>query len=102
MKTAIALFGNRVSPRFDCTGDFLIVTVGDQNVSEETILTLKDDLPSAKARCLSDINVDTLICGGVDVGSEQALGYYGIKIVPNIKGEVQNVLNLFLKGELGR
>lgn len=100
MKAAIALFGNRVSPRFDCTHDFMVVTVADNHVTEKEMHSFNTESPSTIARFLSELKVDTVICGGIDVGSEQVLGFYKIRIVANIKGEAQGIVSQLINGDL--
>ena len=102
MRTAIALFGNRIAPRFDCTQEFMLVTVSEQRVTGRETQRIGDDMSIAKVRRLADLEVDLLICGGVDEKSRHHLRHYGIGLLANIKGEVEEALASYLDGRLAR
>lgn len=94
--TAIAIFGSRISPRFDCTQEFMVITCDEQIVTEKHIETIRDDMPIMKVRRLSALKVDTLICGGIDGPSREHLNSHGIKILANKKGEVEDTVSSYI------
>jgi predicted Fe-Mo cluster-binding NifX family protein len=96
MTTAIALFGTRISPRFDCAQEFMLITTSDSAVTDQHTETIKEQLSIGKARRLADLKVDTLICGGIDESSRQHLNAYGINIVANRRGRVDDIVNHYL------
>ena len=87
MTTAIALFGTRISPRFDCSQHFLLITSSENSVTAQHTETIREHMPIMKIRRLADLNVDTLICGGVDENSREYLRSYGITVLANMKGK---------------
>jgi len=93
MTTAIALFGSRISPRFDCAQDFMLITRSENAVTEQHTETIRDQMPIMKVRRLADLKVDTLICGGIDESSREYLRSYGIKIIANMKGKVEEAVS---------
>jgi predicted Fe-Mo cluster-binding NifX family protein len=96
MTTAIALFGSRISPRFDCAQDFMLITSSDDAVAEQHTETIRDQPPIMKVRRLADLKVDTLLCGGIDESSREYLRAYGIKIVANLKGNAGEAASCYL------
>lgn len=84
--TAIALFGSRISPRFDCAQEFMVVTSSENTVTDQYTETIQNPIPLMKIRRLADLKVNILICGGIDEASREQLKTYGIKIIANIKG----------------
>ena len=93
LTTAIALFGARISPRFDCAQSFLLITTSDdQVVTDQRTETISDPMPIMKVKRLSDLKVNTLICGGVDGISRQHLNACGIHLVDNMRGKVIDTL----------
>ena len=96
MTTAIALFGSRISPRFDCAQDFMLITSSDNTVTEQHTETIRDQMSIMKVRRLADLKVDTLICGGIDESSREYLRSYGIKIIANMKGKVNEAVSCYL------
>lgn len=87
MTTAIALFGSRISPRFDCAQEFMLITSSECAVTEQHTETIREHMPIMKVRRLADLKVDTLICGGIDESSREHLRSCGIKVLANMKGE---------------
>ena len=79
-KIAIALFGSRVSPRFDCAPRFRIVELdnGTINISREVYTENFD--AGERIDKLRELGVTTLICGGIDIFSAGQLDHHGIKI----------------------
>jgi len=100
MKIAISLFGNRISPRFDCAQGFLIGRAVNGVVLERQELPAEGLPALARVRKLLELGIDILICGGIDRFSDQKLRRHGIKIYAWVTGEVEDALNCFLRGEL--
>ena len=100
MKAAIPLFGKRISPRFDCAQSFVLVTILDQSVTSRQNQSIEDSMPFVKAQRLKDLNVDTLICNGVDEGTLESLKSLGIRVLSDIRGEVDEVIDLYIGGKL--
>jgi predicted Fe-Mo cluster-binding NifX family protein len=94
--TAIALFGSRISPRFDCTQDFMLITSSESAVSEKHTETIPGQIPIMKIRRLVDLKVDTLLCGGIDDTSREHLRSFGIKIIANLKGKVEEAISCYV------
>ncbi|MBA3014175.1 MAG: NifB/NifX family molybdenum-iron cluster-binding protein [Proteobacteria bacterium] len=94
--TAIALFGSRISPRFDCAQEFMVITSSENAVTGKHIETIREDMPIMKVRRLTALKVDTLICGGVDESSREHLLSHGIKILANKKGEVEENVSSYI------
>jgi predicted Fe-Mo cluster-binding NifX family protein len=100
MKIAIPIFGLRVSPRFDCAPSFLLFTVENGEVVDhgEVLLTALD--PWQRVARLQELNIQALICGGIDGNSERMLRSHQIRVIPWVAGEVEEALEAFLKGKL--
>ncbi|MBT3257043.1 MAG: hypothetical protein HN366_11380 [Deltaproteobacteria bacterium] len=99
-KIAIPLFNERISPRFDCAQSFLLVETEDRGIveSEEVQIGLLSTMD--KVGKLSDLRVDTFICGGIDEVSARRLVHKGIRIYAWITGMARDALISFLNGEL--
>jgi len=94
--TAIALFGERISPRFDCTLNFMLITSSESAITEQHTETIRDHMPLMKVRRLAELKVDTLLCGGVDGASREDLRAHGIKVLANLKGEVNDAIASYI------
>ena len=100
-KVAIPLFGSRVSPRFDCAPDILMVTVeGDKVIAKEKLTPLRLSHPIQLINHLIQRGVQVVICGAVDCFSESLLAQRGVKVIPWIAGEAEEALMLFMQSKL--
>lgn len=96
MTTAIALFGARISPRFDCTQHFMVIKSSECAITEQHTETIRDQMPIMKVRRLADLEVDTLICGGIEESSREDLRAHGIKVLANLKGKVDDAVSCYI------
>jgi predicted Fe-Mo cluster-binding NifX family protein len=102
MKVAIPVFGHRVSPRFDFAPGLILFTLENGKVIGREELSLLPWGPWQRVERLKELQVQTLICGGIDGDSENMLLQERIQVIPWIAGEVQEALDAFLKGNLQR
>jgi len=100
MKIAIPIFGPRVSPRFDCAPSFLLFTVENGEVIDHEELFINALDPWQRLERLRELNIQALICGGIDGNSERILRSHQIRVIPWVAGEVEEALESFLKGKL--
>ena len=86
MKIAVPVLDDKISPRFDSTYKFIIVSVknGKINVNEDIVLSTIN--PSQRG----EINSYTL----------SNLDKKGINVIHSVIGNTEEVLNLFLSGKL--
>ena len=97
---AIPLFGTRVSPRFDCAGQLLVAGAHDGSITSRATVPSGGRAPLERIKQLEDLKVETLICGGIDLFSTMQLSSRNITILSWVTGEVEDVLDFFLRGEL--
>ena len=100
MKIAIPTFGSRVSPRFDCAATLLLFTVENEKVIErgETHLTHLDSWQRVEK--LKEMDVNALICGGIDGDSARLLAFNRIQVIAWVAGEVEEAMKCYLRGDL--
>jgi predicted Fe-Mo cluster-binding NifX family protein len=100
MRIAIPLFGSRVSPRFGCESEILIVEIeAGKEINRRKFSTIGLGIPQ-RISLLSSLGVDTLICGGIDIFCQRSLSVRGFQIIPSVIGEADEVLKYFLSGKL--
>lgn len=100
MIVTIALFGTRVSPRFDCASEFQVVEVQDNEIVGSQIISAKSWGNADRVNKLLELGVDVLICGGLDMVSDQQLKHHNIKAYSWITGEAADALDCLLQGKL--
>jgi predicted Fe-Mo cluster-binding NifX family protein len=100
MKVAIPVFGHRVSPRFDFAPGLILFTLENGKIVEREELSLTPWSPWQRVERLRELQVQTVICGGIDGDSENMLLQHRIQVISWIAGEAQEALDAFLKGTL--
>ncbi len=100
MKLAVPIFGPRVSPRFDCASTFLLFTVENGKVIDRGELLTQDLEFWQRVVRLREMNIQALICGGIDGHSAQALEACQIQVTAWVAGEAEEAMKYYLRGEL--
>lgn len=100
MRLAIPIFGSRVSPRFDCSQKILLVDVQDGAVVNKNEVDASRWHPLSHIGRLYNLKPDIVICGSICNRDYYALSNHGIRIIPSVFGEVEEVIKTFLKGDL--
>jgi len=101
MKVAIPHWQGRVSPVFDVASHVLLVDVdaGMERRRQDTRLDV--GVPRARASLLAGLGADVLVCGAISRQQETALSAAGVRVIPYICGDVEEVLLAFNNGQLG-
>jgi predicted Fe-Mo cluster-binding NifX family protein len=100
MKAALTVWDGRVSPVFDVSREALILTIEHGIVlarSHETI-----DMANALGKIdrLAEVGIETLICGAISEPVQHELTLKGIKVIGFVAGEVDEIVESFLAGNL--
>jgi predicted Fe-Mo cluster-binding NifX family protein len=100
MRIAVATSNDRVSPVFDVAGRLLVVDVeGERETGREEVL-LENQNIGPRARHVSELRVDVLICGAISRPLEMMLQDAGIEVIPHTCGNAEEVLRAFRTDEL--
>jgi len=101
MKVALPVWDNRVSPVFDFAHAILIAEIENRKVSSKQYLPVDPHLPPfSQAANLSRLGVEILICGAVSQMLEDMIASYGIRVIPAVSGNIEEVLQAHLEGNL--
>lgn len=96
MKIAIPVFQTKISPRFDSAQSFLLMLIKNDGIVTREELPMMGWSLSAKRKELVKRDVDTVICGGIDMESMQYLCSGGIKVYSWITGEIEDAVTRFI------
>jgi predicted Fe-Mo cluster-binding NifX family protein len=100
MKIAIPVFHTKISPRFDQTQGFVLLETDNTSVVARENLITKGWSVIAKMKQLLELEVDTLICGGIDRASLQYLSFNGVKIYSWVTGEINDAVTCFIDNRM--
>lgn len=99
---AIPVFDNRISARLDCTQNVMLVSIENGVVKERERIRLVEANPLEKMKTLIEVGVQVVICGGITDVCINKLKDNGVKVIPWIRGEAEEVLKQYLEGKLGK
>ena len=100
MRIAVPLFNSRVSPRFDFAPKLLIVTITEGKITDRQEFSLINLNPIKRISLLCALRVNVMLCGGISSFTQRFIKAHGIDVVALVQGEVEEVLALFINGNL--
>jgi len=100
VKVAIPRMGESVAPCFEYCATMAIFTIANGAVADQVDFPLRSREPFDRVRLLRDQQVDTIICGGVQDVYEDVLRTSGFEVISWVSGSVDDLLDLFLRGQL--
>jgi predicted Fe-Mo cluster-binding NifX family protein len=100
VRVAIARAGETVAPCLEYSATMAIFTIEAGAITDQLDFPLRSRDPFDRVRLLRDQEVDTLICGGVMEKYEDMLKASRIQVISWVSGPVEDLLNLFLRGQL--
>jgi len=100
MKAAFATWNNRIAPVFDVTREVRVVESRSGKPVGVTTEAQLDGPPLARALCLAELGVGTLVCGAISRPLWDLVANQGIRVIPFVAGDVESVVQAWLNGEL--
>ena len=100
MKTAFSNWHKRIAPLFDTAEQIHVIEVESAQIIRETQETLASDSPVQRALSLSELHISTLVCGAISRPLYEMVSAYGIKVIPFVTGELSEVVDAWLNGNL--
>lgn len=100
MKIAVTYENGNVFQHFGHTEKFKLFNIDNRKVVGTKIVNTNGSGHGALAGLLSDLNVDTLICGGIGAGAQTALSEAGIRLYGGVSGNADEAVNALIAGTL--
>lgn len=100
MKVGITSWDGRVSPVFDVAKRLLVVDVERDTEIGRSEVDLAETRLAARARRVTGLGVQVLICGAISWPLEAMLTSAGVRVMPQTCGPVEDVLRAFFAGQL--
>ncbi len=102
MRVAFAYWDKRIAPVFDAARMLQIVEVLENKILVETKEAFLDDVPPQKAQFLAAQHIDLLVCGAISKPLYGMIRAIGIEIIPFVTGDLNDVMQAWLDGNLER
>lgn len=100
MKIAVTYENGQVFQHFGHSEHFKIYEIDNDQVTASRVVDTNGSGHGALAGFLRDMEVDTLICGGIGAGAQQALGEAGIRLYGGVAGGADEAVAALLAGKL--
>ena len=101
MKIAVTYENGEIFQHFGHTETFKIYDIADGKVVSAEVVDTNGSGHGALAGFLGAHGVDTLICGGIGGGAQNALAQAGIRLFGGVSGNADEAVNALLAGNLG-
>ena len=100
MRIAVTYEEGKIFQHFGRTEHFKVYDVENGVVVKSEVIDTNGKGHGALAGVLEELQVKTLICGGIGAGARQGLGEVGIEIFGGVLGDADKAVESFLKGTL--
>lgn len=100
MKIAVTYENGNIFQHFGHTEAFKIYDIQDGKILSSQIVGTNGSGHGALAILLNDLQVDTLICGGIGAGAQNALAEAGIKLYGGASGSADDAVEALLANKL--
>lgn len=100
MRIGVTVWGNIMSPVFDAATTLLVADINAGKVSQKDRIMLSPGSPVQQVETLRRAGIDVLICGAVSEIPANMIEGAGIQLIPFITGNLDAVLNAFMRRQL--
>lgn len=100
MKIAVTYEGGEVFQHFGHAARMKLYEVENGQIVREEVADTNGSGHGALAGFLTQRGVDTLICGGIGAGAQNALAEAGIRLYGGVSGDADAAVEALLKGNL--
>lgn len=102
MKIALSIWNERIAPVFDVSNRISLVEINEDLITWKAAEELSESASLAATAWLAEQGVKTLICGAISRPLLARLNSYGIRVIPFVAGDLREVVDAWLKGNLDR
>ena len=100
MRIAVTYENGQIYQHFGHTAQFKVYEVEEGKVISSEIVDTNGSGHGALAGFLREKQIDTLICGGIGGGAQNALAQAGIQLYGGVAGEADVAVESLIQGEL--
>ncbi len=100
MKIAVTYENNEVFQHFGRCENFKVFEIENNEIKNAQVTNSNGTGHGALAGFLANLGVEILICGGIGLGARNALASVNIQVYPGTNGNVDDIIQDFIKGNL--
>lgn len=95
MTIAVPICRQRVSPVLDAASRLLVITWRHGHEITRREFVLNPQPPAVLAASIAELAIDTLLCAAVSEPLLRELHRLGVRVHPNLCGEIEDILDAF-------
>lgn len=100
MRVAIAIWNDRISPVFDTSSRLVLVDIEEGKEQGRRVVELGADSFPTRARRLTELEVNVLICGPISRPLAEMVSASGVVVIPWVSAPVEGVVRAYLMNRL--
>ncbi len=100
MKAAFAIWNDRLAPVFDVARRMRVVEAEGGRIVGTADEMLPLEPPAARALRLAERGAQVLVCGAISRPLQELIESYGIKVIPFVAGEMEEIVRAWLEARL--
>ena len=100
MKAALTVWDGRMAPVFDVSREALVLTIENGAITSRSIENIETPMAPLKLERLTDLGIQTLVCGAITEPLQHELSVRGVKVIGFVAGEIDEVVKSLLDGTL--
>jgi predicted Fe-Mo cluster-binding NifX family protein len=100
MKIAIPIWEGRVSPVMDAASRLLVIGMKDGGEVSRKAEIIPRANTARLARFIGGLGVNVVLCGAISRQLESSLAGLGIRTVPYVKGNAEDIIIAYSNGDL--
>ena len=100
MRIALSIWNDRISPVFDNSSRLLLIDLENGREIGRTEEPVGRAMIPDRAARLKELGINVLLCGAISRPLAYLLVASGVSIIPFLTGEIEEVLDAYLKGKL--
>jgi predicted Fe-Mo cluster-binding NifX family protein len=102
MKVAFACWDNRIAPVFDVARTIRVLSIEPDRKPKQTRVELGTPFPDRRAELLSELGIDTLVCGAVSRPLLEKIAALDIRVFSFVSGNLDEVIEAWMQNRLDK
>ena len=100
MKVAVTVWENTVSTVCDFSSRLVVLDIEGDQVKSRSFMPFETGILPERANRLKELGVEVLLCGAISRPLERMIRASGVKVVPCLRGSIEEVIGAYLDGGL--
>jgi predicted Fe-Mo cluster-binding NifX family protein len=101
-RAAFSCWNGRIAPLFDTARELHVFEAEGERIVSKADESLPAGPPERRAARLATLGVETLVCGAISRATREAVVSLGVRVVPFVSGDRNEVVRAWLEGGLER